>query len=206
MERERDLSSASAAPLVRESRFREAGHFAPAVLGLAAATSLTAGVVTGSAAPRILGGLLGAAALLVVVLRELALTRADPERRVGIALGLVLTALFAAQPFAPSVSAFLARAFGARALGLPVTLVASAAVLLLFGPALVLGFPALLALTRGSAGRGLLGGRVALLRWLLGWVEVPRALRADRDRLRVAIAWIASVVAGWIAYTAWRGI
>src|SRR6266571_106775 len=94
-------------PLVRESRFREAGHFAPAVLGVAAACALAMSVVGGSPALRILAGLLAAATALVVVLREVARTRGDPTRRTGTALGVILTALFALQPFAASVSSFL---------------------------------------------------------------------------------------------------
>lgn len=193
-------------PLVREARFRGTGLFAPAVLAVAAIVTFLA--AAGRPAPqlRIPAGMLGAASVAVVVLRELSLGRGDPARRAGSAVGAILTLVFAGQSFAPDVSAFLAKAFGPTTLGLPVSVVAAAATLVAFGPPLVSGSPSLVVLTIASSRIAGIRGRGLMAGWLLGLTPVPPPLQADRDRVRVAFAWIASAVAGWIACTAWRGI
>ena len=82
----------------------------------------------------------------------------------------------------------------------------AAATLVAFGPLLVSGSPSLVVLTIASYRIAGIRGRGLMVGWLLGLTPVPPPLQADRNRVRVALAWIASAIAGWIAYTAWRGI
>jgi hypothetical protein len=194
------------APLARESRFGQTSLFAPAVLGTAAACAWVLSISQSAPALRIVAGLLGAAASAVVVLREVTRSRAHPERMAGTVIGVILTVALALQAFAGTVPAFLVRAFGPRALGVPITWAAAAATAILLGPPLVAGGPSLVALNLGAMRLGALGARARLALWLVGAVDVPDELRADRNRARAALAWLVAVMGGWIAYTAWRGI
>ncbi len=194
------------APLLRESRFSQTGHFAPAILATAAACAWIVSISRSSPPLRILAALLAAAAAAVVVLREVARARADPARATGTAFGAILTVVIALQAFTGTVPAFLVRAFGPRVLGVPVTWAAAAATAILLGPPLVAGGPSLVALNLGAMRMGALGARARMILWLAGVTSVPDELRGDRNRVRAALAWIAAVLGAWIGYTAWRGI
>lgn len=193
-------------PLVRRPTPLSGGAAAPAILGAAAATAWALSAHLGAPALRILAALLAAAGATVVVLGEVGRSRADPTRATGLAVGAVLTVLLSLQAFVGTVPAFLARAFGPSALGVPVTWAAAAAIAILLGPPLLAGGPSLMALNLAAVESGALGARVRVLLWLAGAVPVPERLRPDRNRLRLALAWMAGVIGAWIGYAAWRGI
>jgi hypothetical protein len=120
----------------------------------------------------------------------------------GRLVAILLLAVVIGVNFDPKVRATQTAAFGATPLGLPVSLVVTVVELLLFAPWLWV-FPHLMRIVMDSQRRGgsLTKGGIVMAVWHAG----PEWRRSKRIVVGGFLYFVA-IVAGWIAFAAWKGI
>jgi hypothetical protein len=121
------------------------------------------------------------------------------------AVPLLIHALLVGTTFSPDVQAFLIAAFGPKAFGLPIALVAAGAVAILFLP-FTLAVHHFMRIAERAAAEGHGLGKIGLLAYAAGVGQRHPDLRRSQLMSLAGLVYFVVLCAAWIAYADARGI
>ena len=124
---------------------------------------------------------------------------------ISYAVPLLSHALLVGTTFSPDVQAFLTAAFGPKAFGLPITLVAAGAVAILFLP-FTLAVHHFMRIAERAAAEGHGLGKIGLLAYAAGVGQRHPDLRRSQLMSLAGLVYFVVLCAAWIAYADAKGI
>jgi hypothetical protein len=121
------------------------------------------------------------------------------------AVPILIHALLVSATLSPDVQAFLAGAFGPKAFGLPIALVAAAAVAILFLP-FTLAVHHFMQIAERAAAEGHSLGKIGLLAYAASVGQRHPDLRRSQLMSLAGLVYFIVLCAAWIAYADARGL